>query len=173
MVCEECGNNPATFYFTKIINGEKTEFHLCEECAKEKGDFITGNSGFSVQNLLSGWLNFDANNSNAVGSQVSAQRMRCEKCGLTYAQFGKLGKFGCSECYKTFAERLDPIFKRVHGNTEHVGKIPKRMGGRVEYKRTLERLRRELQRAIEQEEFEQAADLRDQIRDLQDKHAEH
>mgnify|MGYP001497750988 FL=1 len=170
MVCQECGNNPATLHFTKIINGEKTEIHLCEECAREKGDFFSGNNGFSIQNLLSGWLNFDAGNNNAAGTQVPVQSLRCSKCGLSYAQFGKLGKFGCSECYRTFEERLDPVFRRVHGNTEHIGKIPKRAGGRVEYKRNLERLKIELQRAIEQEAFERAAELRDQIRELESKY---
>lgn len=173
MICQECGSNPATLHFTKIINGEKTEVHLCEDCAKERGDFFYGNNGFSIQNLLSGWLNIDSStSSNAFGTKVSLQQLRCEKCGLTYSQFGELGKFGCSECYNTFSDRLDPVFKRVHGNTEHVGKIPKRTGKQVNYKRSLEKLKKELEYAIAREEFENAAKIRDQIRELQSKLSE-
>lgn len=168
MICQECGDNPAKLHFTKIINGEKTEIHICEECAKEKGDFFAGSgNGFSIHNLLSGLLDFEPASPNAVGSQTQAQPLRCDRCGLTYSQFRQLGRFGCNECYSKFSERLEPVLKRVHGNTEHVGKIPKRVGGLVKFRRQLDHLRRDLQRAIEKEEFEQAARLRDQIRELE------
>lgn len=86
---------------------------------------------------------------------------------MTYSQFSKIGRFGCSSCYKYFNDRLDPLFKRVHGNTVHVGKVPKRTGGHIQVKRKLDDLRRELQYRILQEEFEEAAALRDQIRELE------
>jgi protein arginine kinase activator len=171
MTCQECGKKPATLHFTKIINGEKTEFHICETCAREKGEMIPGTpNGFSIHNLLSGLLDFEP--SSAATFSSKPQALRCEHCGLTYSQFSKLGRFGCSSCYKHFADRLDPLFKRVHGNVTHVGKVPKRSGGLIKYKRELDRLKKELMLRIEREEFEQAARLRDQIRELEKKLAE-
>jgi len=167
MVCQECGKKPATLHFTKIVNGEKTEFHICESCAREKGELIPGTSnGFSIHSLLSGLLDFDP--SGKGGSTSSkAQTIRCDECGLTYSQFSKIGRFGCSSCYKHFEDRLDPLFKRVHGSTKHIGKIPKRRGGSIQTKRELEELKKQLQYRIIHEEFEDAAKIRDQIRELE------
>lgn len=168
MVCQECGKRPATLHFTKIVNGEKTEFHFCESCAREKGEIIPGTSnGFSIHSLLSGLLDLDpAGNGQGSGSR-GQQASRCEECGMTYSQFGKLGRFGCSSCYKYFSDRLDPLFKRVHGNVTHVGKIPKRSGGKIQVKRKIDELKKEMQYRIVQEEFELAAEIRDQIRELE------
>lgn len=169
MNCQECGKRPATLHFTKIVNGEKTEFHICESCAREKGEMIPGTAnGFSIHNLLSGLMNIDP--SSTPGAKPQA--LRCEECGLTHAQFSKLGRFGCSSCYRYFDSRLDPLFKRVHGSTVHTGKVPKRTGGILQHKRDIEQLRKELQMHIEQEEFEEAAQVRDQIRELEKRVAE-
>ena len=168
MLCQECGKRPSTLHFTKIVNSEKTEFHICELCAREKGEMIPGtNNGFSIHNLLSGLLDFDP--SSAAGLGVKAKLIRCDQCGLTYSQFSKLGRFGCSSCYLHFSERLDPLFKRVHGNIGHAGKVPKRSGGLIKHKREVEGLKKDLLQHIVQEEFEQAATVRDQIRDLEKK----
>ncbi|WP_018754027.1 UvrB/UvrC motif-containing protein [Paenibacillus sanguinis] len=168
MQCQECGKRPATLHFTKIVNGEKTEFHICESCAREKGELIPGTSGgFSIHNLLSGFLDFSPANKGLISGTKPPEHLRCEECGMTYSQFSKIGRFGCSSCYKYFNDRLDPLFKKVHGNTVHVGKIPKRSGGHIQFKRKLDNLRQELQQRIVQEEFEAAAALRDQIRELE------
>lgn len=165
MLCQECGKRPATLHFTKIVNGEKTEFHICEACARERGEMIPGTAnGFSIHNLLSGLLDYEPSS-----SSVKQTALRCETCGLTYSQFGKLGRFGCSECYKYFNDRLDPLLKRVHGNTIHVGKVPKRTGGVIQYKREIERLKKDLLHRVEHEEFEHAAKIRDQIKELEKK----
>jgi len=168
VLCQECEKRPSTLHFTKIVNGEKTEFHICETCAREKGEIIPGTpNGFSIHNLLSGLLAFDP--SVAKGLGVKTVPLRCEQCGLTYTQFSKLGRFGCSSCYTHFSERLDPLIKRVHGNIGHVGKVPKRSGGLIKYKREIELLKKELLERIENEEFENAATVRDQIRELEKK----
>jgi protein arginine kinase activator len=162
MQCQECGKRPATLHFTKIVNGDKTELHICESCARDKGEFIPGTqSGFSIHNLLSGLLDF-----NQPGT-MNSPAVRCDTCGMTYAQFSKIGRFGCSHCYEYFGDRLDPLLKRVHGNTIHAGKIPKRAGGKVKTRREIDRLKRELQGRIEREDFEAAARIRDQIRELE------
>lgn len=172
MICQECGKRPATLHFTKIINGEKTEFHICESCAREKGEGIPGApNSFSIHSLLSGLLDFESTGGPNFANQQQ-QTIRCEECGLTYTQFSKIGRFGCSACYQQFADKLDPLLKRVHGSTVHMGKIPKRSGGQIQCKREIEQLRRDLQMQIEQEEFESAARLRDRIRELERKIAD-
>jgi protein arginine kinase activator len=162
MQCQECGTRPATLHFTKIVGGEKTELHICETCARDKGEFIPGTqSGFSIHSLLSGLLDFESGGAGMAKSPV----VQCDTCGMTYSQFSKIGRFGCSNCYNHFAQRLDPLLKRVHGNTVHLGKVPKRAGGKVMIKREIEQLKSEMQGLIEREDFESAAQLRDRIRE--------
>lgn len=168
MQCQECGVKPATLHFTKIVNGEKTEFHICEGCAREKGELIPGTAGgFSIHSLLSGLLDLEGAGKEKSAATKTTQSLQCENCGMTYSQFSKLGRFGCSSCYKFFNNALDPLFKRVHGSTSHVGKIPKRAGAQIVIRRQIDELKQELQRSIAQEEFETAAELRDQIRRLE------
>lgn len=172
MICQECGKRPATLHFTKIVNGEKTEFHICEGCAREKGEGIPGApNSFSIHSLLSGLLDFEQTSGAGFANQQQ-RSIRCDECGLTYTQFSKIGRFGCSACYQQFADKLDPLLKRVHGSTVHMGKIPKRSGIQIQCRREIEQLRRDLQTQIEQEEFESAAKLRDRIRELERKIAE-
>ncbi|AIQ65762.1 excinuclease ABC subunit B [compost metagenome] len=168
MVCQECGARPATLHFTKIVNGEKTEFHICEHCAREKGELIPGTSGgFSIHSLLSGLLDLEGASKGKTAAASTVQDVRCEECGMTYGQFSKLGRFGCSSCYKYFDKGLDPLFKRVHGSTAHVGKVPRRAGVQIQVRRQIDELKENMQQAIAQEEFETAAELRDQIRKLE------
>lgn len=170
MLCQECSQRQATLHFTKIVNGEKTEFHLCEACAKEKGEVLPGmDNTFSIHNLLSGLLNFDSANGGTVNPTYT-HAMQCKRCGLTYSQFSRSGRFGCAECYRTFGNRLDPLFRKVHsGNISHFGKIPRRSGNVIQIKRELQELKQRLQQAIHNEEFELAAQLRDKIREFEGK----
>jgi protein arginine kinase activator len=92
---------------------------------------------------------------------------RCPNCGLTYVQFRQTGRLGCSQCYEAFSQRLIPLIKRIQGSTEHTGKIPLRRGHGAQRQRQLETLRVNLNRAVAREEFEEAARLRDQIRELE------
>lgn len=172
MNCEECGKRPATLHLTKIVNGEKTEYHICEHCAQEKGDVFTGFSNFSINNLLSGLLNFDPMQKKEGGRDQSAahgKTLHCETCGLTYAQFSKSGRFGCSDCYQFLGDKLDPLFRRIHGNTQHIGKVPERTGGQIKIRKELDQLKASLQKYVASEEFEEAAEIRDRIRALEQK----
>jgi len=166
MKCQDCGQRQATLHFTKIINGEKTEFHICEHCAREKGDYSPGSNSFSIHHLLSGLLNFDpVTKSN---TYQGPQKMSCKKCGMTFEQFARAGRFGCANCYDTFNSKLEPILKRVHsGNHTHHGKIPKRIGGSIQVRKKINQLKEALKYHIDQEEFEQAAIVRDQVRSLE------
>lgn len=172
MQCQKCGQRPASLHYTKIINGEKTEFHLCDECAHEQGEQMSGlENGFSIHHLLSGLLNFDPPSPEGQSRTATSRQqvLRCPTCGLTYNQFSKIGRFGCSDCYHAFRDRLEPLFRRVQGNTTHRGKVPRRTGGRMKIRREMEQLKSSLNQCIQQEEFEEAARLRDQIRSLQEK----
>jgi protein arginine kinase activator len=164
MLCQECNKRKASLHFAKIINGEKTEFHICEQCAKEKGEYFPGGNSFSIHQLLSGLLHFEQ----PVKAEAQEIKPSCEKCGMTYEQFTKVGRFGCANCYKSFETKLDPILKRVHsGNYAHAGKLPGRIGGGIQLQRQIESLKTELKSLIDQEEFEKAAELRDEIRLLE------
>lgn len=168
MLCENCGEKPATFHYTKVVNGQKYESHLCEKCAELKGEVISSNNDFSYDKLLSGLLNFnnlvkdETNNSKHISE-------KCENCGLTFSEFKKVSKFGCSECYKHFEKNLEPVFRRIHGNSKHNGKLPVRTGEHVQLRKELNTLKEFLKQKIENEQFEEAAKLRDQIKSLEKK----
>jgi len=160
MFCEICSKNEATVHYTEIINNEMNEMHLCEDCAREKGAMIKPH--FPLADLLAGLADFK------VPLTVEKGRAgQCPRCGLTYADFRKIGRLGCSQCYYTFKDSLSSLLKRVHGSNEHVGKVPALAGREVEVNRTLKELRERLHQAIQREEFEEAAGLRDQIRGME------
>ncbi len=160
MLCDECGKNEARVHVTHIINGKKTENHLCEECAKKNQSFL--NSNFSMENLFSAMLN------NAFSAATYLPSKGCSKCGMTYDEFRNTGKFGCSDCIDTFKSRLMPVVKNIQGYDAHMGKIPKRAGGSYKIQKDIEKLKFQLKNAVEKEEYEEAARLRDKIREIED-----
>ncbi|WIV13110.1 UvrB/UvrC motif-containing protein [Proteiniborus sp. MB09-C3] len=163
MLCEECGKNQATVHMKKIINNHATESYLCEECAKKNNSFGLDTS-FSIQNILAGLID------SSYDGPVKVEHIKaltCDNCGLTYGKFRQTGKFGCSNCYDSFREKLIPLFKKIHGHDSHVGKIPRKAGQNISTKRVIDKLKEELDLAVGKEEFEKAAQLRDKIRDLQ------
>ncbi|MFT4415690.1 UvrB/UvrC motif-containing protein [Fredinandcohnia humi] len=170
MICQDCNKRPATLHFTKIVNGEKTEVHLCEHCAQEKSEIFmfSGTSGFSIDNLLAGLLHIEPLKETKPNAFQASEILQCENCKMTFTQFAKVGRFGCSNCYPTFEKQLTPILKRLHsGNTSHTGKIPKRIGGTFHLRKEIEQLKQKLKEYISQEEFEKAAVTRDQVRALE------
>ena len=163
MKCQRCNEKEASVHLTKIVNGEKNEIYLCEECAREAGQLpFDGNNPFAFQNLLKGLINPDVNS-----YEHFQQVDKCESCGMTYNEFSRNGLFGCSECYNAFSNKLEPILKRIHGNNRHNGKVPKRRGGTLRVKREIEELRLDMQKAINKEDFEKAAEIRDKIKKLE------
>lgn len=172
MLCQECQHYPATLHFTKIINGEKMEMHLCETCAKDKGDYVPGSNSFSIHQLLSGLMDQDASFPPKADGNDQARKpeLQCPECGMTYRQFGEGGRFGCAVCYETFDSKLDPVLARIHGgNHSHTGKIPKRQGKDLHLYREIEEQKERLRKLIEEEAFEEAAAVRDRIRELRQK----
>ncbi|WP_277679392.1 UvrB/UvrC motif-containing protein [Gracilibacillus dipsosauri] len=169
MECQECQQNPATLHFAQVINGEKKEIHVCHQCAKEKGYVPPEDESYSLHNLLSGLFQFDSDAFHTSSPHHSMEQdLQCEKCGMTYQEFTRIGKFGCATCYETFSSHLNPIFRRVHsGNTTHDGKVPKRVGADIYERKQLRNLKWKLQQLIADEAFEEAANIRDQIRQLE------
>jgi len=162
MLCQQCKKRPATVHFTKIVNNHKTEFYLCEECARQKGH-LSISIPFSINDLLTGFLDVSKPAVPVKNEGVS----KCKNCGMDFIQFRKIGRLGCQDCYKYFAEDLGPIVKRVQGGIKHTGKVPQRAGVGLRLERQIQQLKAQLQKAIETEAFEEAARLRDQIRELE------
>lgn len=163
MLCDICGKNPATVHLTEIVDDKMTELHLCEECAQKKG--VQMESHFGLAELLAGLAD--------MGEQFTKTKkevkLKCPRCGLTYEDFKKVGRLGCGKCYSVFKEVLLPLLKRIHGSTQHYGKSPKKVVKAVKAKTELQELREKLQKAIQLEEFEEAARLRDRIRETEKK----
>lgn len=166
MECQRCHKNDASVHYTQVINGKKDEVHLCEECAEKEGYMDFSNQHLSMHQFLTSMVPLDSAfiKSQSIKPETTTQ---CDYCGMTYGEFRRKGKFGCSHCYESFSSYLTPLLKRVHsGNTEHVGKIPKRIGGNLHKQREVESLQTKLQEAIQAEAFEEAATIRDQIHQL-------
>jgi len=162
MLCDGCGKNPATVHLTEIVSDQMNELHLCEECARKKSQDVGQN--FGLGDLLGGMADINKNEKDKESASV-----KCPNCGLTYADFKKIGRLGCGDCYNAFKKYLAPLLKRIHGSSQHVGKSPilakKTLGSKK--KIDIQELRDKLQRAVEQEQFEEAARLRDQIKNLE------
>lgn len=174
MNCNECQKRPATLHFTQIVNGAKTEIHVCDVCAKQMGYSMHTEETFSLHDLLTGLFNFNSPQKEMQNQSPSffqeLGEVTCDKCHSTFNDFQRAGKFGCAHCYDAFHSKLDPILRRVHsGNTKHNGKIPKRKGGNLHVKKELELQRDYLQQLIADQNFEQAAIVRDKIKHLEQK----
>lgn len=165
MICEACNKNPATVYLSKIVNGNQVEMYLCETCAKEKGSFNL-DSNFSIQNFLTHLIKSTDQSAFRTEEAINPKVVACPNCGLTYQEFRKIGKFGCSECYQTFGQLIKPILKKIQGNAYHAGKIPLRTGKLFKTKQVIGQLQEALKNAIEEEAYEKAANLRDEIKRL-------
>ena len=160
MLCDICKKNPATVHLTEIIDEQMNELHLCEDCARHKSAAME--QQFGLSDLLAGMADFEKPNKDDENVAV-----KCPNCNLTYADFKKVGRLGCGECYGAFRKYLAPLLKRIHGSKQHVGKSPlkgKTVSKPGKKKVDLGNLKAEMQRAIQREDFEEAARLRDQIK---------
>lgn len=167
MFCQECKERPATVHLTQMINGNKIETHLCEECAAQKGAVMFDlDNKFSISNLLG---SFFGNNYNIPEMKANAQLSSCPDCGMNFNDIRQTGKLGCARCYTSFERELQPSLRRIHGNRQHIGKIPLRGGEKVLLKRQIEKLKSDLQQSVANEEYEKAAQIRDQIKEIEKK----
>jgi protein arginine kinase activator len=152
-LCDECGVNPANIHLTQIMQNATQVSHLCEECARKKGISVTITE---EEPVVSG-----ARNGEAVID------ITCKQCGCTYEQFRSKGWLGCPDCYNAFEKEIDTLLMQMHGSLIHKGKRYHTPGGSSqELTVEMKRLRQELAVAIKNEEFEQAATIRDAIHSI-------
>src|SRR5437763_8808269 len=158
MLRDVCICNEATVFLTQILEGKMQNVNLCDACSKEKG--VQDPTGFALADLL---LGIGAAEEIEKGSTTQ----KCPVCGYTQADFKKTGRLGCSTCYVTFLEGLSTLLKAMHKGTEHVGKLPQRAHRTIELSDRMRTLTENLQKAVAEENYETAASLRDQIKQLE------
>ncbi len=163
MLCQKCQKNIANVNVVRNINGQITELHLCSECAA--GENIAFPS-FSGNELFSAFFK-------DFTPQPESDEPRCPTCSMTYRKLKEQGKFGCNDCFTAFEKYLDSMLKSVQGNNRHTGKLPRKTEGPLKRQRELEELKYQLRKAIEEEHFEYAAQLRDQIKEMEKGDGQH
>lgn len=172
MMCDECGKNKATVHLTEIVDEQIKKLNLCEACAKEKGSDVEQH--FGIADLLAALSDTEKTPAAPGAAPAPTPKMRCAQCGMTYEDFKKIGRLGCGDCYTAFKSSLAPLLKRIHGSTVHIGKTPdpgvvKEQKTSSKFQEDVQETKAQLQKAIKNEEFEEAAALRDKISFLEKK----
>jgi len=164
MICDICQKNNASVHLTEIINDKVIEMHICQACAAAKA--LKFKDQLSISNLLGGFIDKER----ATGGKA----VFCGVCGLTYADFKKYGRFGCANCYTIFKNQLVALLKSIHGSTRYMGKtpagsvLPAPQAGKIPLSARIKEARAKLLRAVELENYEEAARLRDEIKKMED-----
>lgn len=156
MLCQDCGEKVASIIFTQIVDNTKTMLYLCKDCAAKRGfqpPTLLGTTP-SPGNLLAGM------------AEEGEAELECSSCSLTYSEFKKDGRLGCGDCYSAFSNKLCDLLRKIHGSNQHLGKRPV-YNERSKLRQSIIQLQEELKRAVEQEEFERATELRDEIAELE------
>jgi protein arginine kinase activator len=166
MKCQKC-DKPATFHITDLVDGKPNELHLCEECAHK---FLAPSAEDAAESLptMAGLLAQHLAVGETAEQLARLDQRSCPVCGVTFLEFRKQGRLGCPHDYTCFAEELEPLLLNIHGETRHVGKVPKFCARGAEEQTQLIRLRREMKEAVAAEEYEQASKLRDEIRKIEE-----
>ena len=175
-MCQNCGKNEVTFRYTQVINGVKKELNLCDNCARELG---LKEMNFSMPISFSSFLGdfFNDYSDTLLPSFMGTQTTKCKKCGESFDEFLNSGEFGCSNCYDLFEDRITPILKNLQGSTKHTGRGYKKILSKISENETnkvakkeeneVTKLQKELQKAIKTENYEEAAKIRDKIKELE------
>lgn len=164
MMCDECGVRPATIRLTTFTDGEKQDKNLCATCfSKHKMQLHNLDIG-ELAGILSGFIGKALSQKNE--EDETGFEAVCEVCGTDYRQFKRTGMLGCSECYKAFHEPIEEMLRRMHGNAQHVGRVPGGVNSTVSLKLKIDKMKQQLLKAVSEEEYEKAAMLRDKIRAL-------
>jgi protein arginine kinase activator len=164
MQCSICKEKTATVFLTHIENDKMHKVNLCEECAKSKG--VDNPTTFS---LADADLLLGLGAAEEITQTPGGVNLKCPRCGFSQADFKKTGRLGCPECYQVFAEGLEGLLKTMHKGTRHVGKSPEALRQSRDNAERLKLLQKKLAKAVEAEDFEQAAQLRDEIKHLNDR----
>lgn len=171
MVCQDCKKREAQVHLTQIVNNEKTTLSLCKDCAAARGFHSPlENAPFPLAEILGGLATGTA--SPLLNQQI--EDLQCSECGLTFKQFAQQGRFSCGSCYKAFRHRIEPIMRKIHGASLHRGRSPVFEAIKVTGETAIvpvqeeERLATELKKAIESEDFERAAEIRDKLKAIRE-----
>ncbi|NIM20949.1 MAG: hypothetical protein GTO42_05565 [Candidatus Latescibacteria bacterium] len=164
MLCKICGTQPAQIHYTEIVNNKVITTHLCADCAKKKGIDVQKGGPFGVGDLMA----------TMIGSATQSEtekigKVHCPFCGYDYSDFKKIGRFGCPDCYEAFGAQLIPLLRQIHGRTQHKGKTPTALGPQATLRKELMGLKDMLNQAVENEEYEKAAEIRDKIKEIETK----
>ena len=161
MLCQNCGKNEATTHIKRIVNGETAELHLCTSCAEHLGyaDMFSG-FGFNISSFLNSFFP----DSSLLPS--GKKELSCPTCGFTFEDIIRTGMMGCADCYGTFYDKLKPSLSRIHGRATHVGKVSTSFDSEDDIRARIRSLNEEMQEAIRTQNFERAAELRDEIKSL-------
>lgn len=159
MLCDICKKNEATVHLTQIVENKMLKVDLCEVCSKTKGLHET--TGFSLADLQVG-----LGSAEEIGTEAG---VKCPVCGFSQADFKKTGRLGCSACWETFEQGLSSLLKAMHKSDRHVGKVPGKAAHTLVITERIKDLAGELEKAVRGEKYEDAAQIRDQIRELESK----
>ena len=188
MLCQNCGKNEARVHYTQIVNGIKKEMALCTECSEELG--IGNHMDFNMPINLSSFLGefLQEPEHSFLQEMMPQKKLMCEECHMTYDEFVNTGKFGCGNCYEVFSGKIDPLLKNLHSDNKHVGrklKINKKseidnkfINNKTDKQNVgagpvsaqvgeIQELRNKLKLAIQEERYEDAAKIRDEIKGLE------
>ena len=176
MKCENCGKNEANVKYTQIINGDKKQMFLCEECSEKLG---IGNMNFNMPIDFSSFFGGMLEDSDFMPLFPEVKELKCDNCNMTFDEFINTGKLGCPACYEAFSEKIDPMLKRIHGSNRYIGKKLNKANKeeiihqsednkKDNSKSKKEELEEDLKQAISEERYEDAAKIRDQIKGLKE-----
>ena len=167
MICEYCNSKPATVILTQNIDGQTKTIHMCQDCAAALGvsfDKVdVGQVMGDIDNFFASMFGTKTSNT-APGSTLT-----CEFCGMSLSELQKTGKCGCANCYNVFSDSVESAIRHLHAATSHCGKIPYSVDGKLSIKRKTDDLKAKLAIAIQNEEYEKAAVIRDEIKAIEAK----
>jgi protein arginine kinase activator len=165
MNCQQC-HKPATFHITDLTDGKVISLHLCPDCAK---DYLNPPDDDVATPTLANLLTKQLKLGQTAEELAELDNKECPICGITFFEFRQEGRLGCPYDYTHFADELEPLLINVHSDIRHVGKRPKHGAYDAESQNELIRLRREMKESVETENYERASQLRDKIRQIEDK----
>ena len=175
MLCERCSKNEATVFYREIVNGKEKEYSVCPECAAklEKEGKISFSTDLPFGDFFSDYDPVGSLFGSLFAPSFALQpkntdRKKCTLCGSTFEELVETGKVACPKCYEVFAEELEPTIRSIHGKTKHTGRAPGKFRAKIDKMRQISALENEMKDAVKAQNFERAAEIRDQLKILKD-----